>query len=82
MPRGNYGGVSLEKSVLEEAREYAQKEGFRSTSAFVTYLIKLYPEIKSRAEVHEDILRRIVREELHKGLQALQGRMGNFKLEG
>lgn len=42
-----YHGISLEKTILEEARRYAREEGFASIAEFIRWLIKTYPFIKA-----------------------------------
>jgi len=41
-----YHGISLEKKILEEAKKYAEEEGFTSVTTFIRWLIKSYPFIK------------------------------------
>ena len=48
-----YQGLSLEKELIEEAKKYAEEEGFSTVTNFIRFLIKTYPYTRRLRELFE-----------------------------
>ena len=48
-----YQGLSLEKELIEEAKKYAEEEGFSTVTDFIRFLIKTYPYTRRLRELFE-----------------------------
>lgn len=70
MPTGKYGGLSLPRDVLDLAWRYAKEDGYVTPARLVRYLIENYPKI--REGENEEHIREIIREELHRELDAFR----------
>ena len=62
--------MSLPRDVLELAWRYAKEDGYVTPARLVRYLIENYPKIREGG--NEEHIREIIREELHRELEAFR----------